>query len=86
MALRPRRIPVTLDAAALAPTLHELMPIGDGELPAEVLGYCDAGGNVRRMVAAYPNGWKVTVWLNTELEVTRVETSIKLVTKRRWSA
>ena len=81
-----RRAPVQLDVAELAPLLHELMPVGGGEQPAEVLGYLDAPGRWRRMVATYPNGWKVTVRLNAKLEVTSVASSIRLVSEKRARA
>lgn len=80
---RRRRPPVELDAAELGPVLHELMPIGAAdELPERVLGHHDINGHCRRIVAAYANGWQVTVRLNTKLEVTSVGSAIRLVARK----
>lgn len=73
-----RRAAERLDAAKLGPVLHELMPIGGGEPPLEVLGYRNAAKQCRRMVAVYPDGWRLTVRLNAQMEVTSVSASLRL--------
>ena len=48
-----------LDGDRAAGLLHELCPLGEGETPT-VIGYRDARGNLRRVIADYPNGWQLT--------------------------
>lgn len=53
-----------LDAAAAKDALHELMPIGDGEMPVEVWGWRDRRGHLQRARADYPNGWRLEMFFS----------------------
>lgn len=37
------------------------MPIGDGALPISLFGWRDHRGNLTRVRADYPNGWRLVV-------------------------
>ncbi|MEL7784051.1 hypothetical protein AAG607_13575 [Citromicrobium bathyomarinum] len=50
-----------LIAADAQAVLHELCPVGGGEMPVELLGWRDRRGNLRRAQADYPNGWRLVV-------------------------
>lgn len=80
---KSRHKPVQLDREKLAPILAELMQVGDGAEPSQVLGHHDRAGHCRRITADYPNGWRLVVRLNVKLEVTSCSASIRLVTRPR---
>lgn len=67
-----------LDGAVLGPVLAEDLPVGGGDDPSTVTGFYDQAGHCRRIVADYPNGWKLTVRLNTKLEVTSASAATSL--------
>lgn len=50
------------DAEQAAPLLAEIGAVTGGEGPAEVIGWRDNKGYVRRVQAVYPNGWRTDVW------------------------
>ena len=78
----PRRkfTPQLLNPAAVAEKLHDVMAIGGGAVPTEVVGWFHAG-NVRRIRADYPNGWRLTFSITEKGNVTRVCASLHVVAK-----
>lgn len=75
--LRKRSLEATPD---LSEAIDALMPVGDGEQP-EITAYFDGLGNVRRMVAVYPNKWQLRVNLDARGRVTSSSASLKLTAK-----
>lgn len=69
---------VLLNAERLAASLQELMPIGDGVAPVQVLARRNAAGRFVRLDADYANGWRLTVRLNSRREVTSFSASVRL--------
>lgn len=67
--------------------LHELMPIGNGETPLSVTLSVDAGGNIRRADADYPNGWRLTVYFakpkGEAVEISSVSAKLRVSTQSK---
>jgi hypothetical protein len=79
---RPRRryTQCRLDCIAVAESLHNVMPIGDGDVPVEVLAWF-LGGSLRRVRADYPNGWRLQFSINEKGFATRVCASLHIPVK-----
>ena len=68
-----------LDPAAAAPLLSEVMPIGGGDLPTEVIAWRDrATKRWTRFRADYPNGFRLSFNLSARGVPSRVTARIKL--------
>lgn len=69
---------------ALKDFLHEEMPISGGETTSEVWVWRDVNGDIRRVEADYPNGFRVKISLSAVKDdmqfVTARKGSLKLVT------
>ena len=78
----PRRkfTPCLLDPEKLAARLHDVMAIGAGTIPTEVVGWFHAG-NVRRIRADYPNGWRLSFSITEKGNATRICASLHVVAK-----
>lgn len=55
---------VQLDAAAAKDMLHEILPVGDGEAPVQLLGWYGKTGHLQRVRADYANGWRLTAFFS----------------------
>lgn len=69
-----------LDCAVMSAPLSEIMTIGEGELPIEVIGWF-AGATLRRVRADYPNGWRLQFSINDQGYATRICASLRFVVK-----
>lgn len=72
MTVRRHLTEYALDAEAARTFLHEIMPIGAGELPTEVRGWREASGRIRRVRALYPNGWTLQFTVSVRGVIGRV--------------
>ena len=75
--LKKRSLDATPD---LVEALDAVMPVSQGS-EADVTGYFDGRGKLRRVVAAYSNGWQVRVNVSANGDVTSTSASLKLVAK-----
>jgi hypothetical protein len=64
-----------IDPAKVAESLDEIMAIGAGEMPVEVMGWY-LEGSVRRIRADYPNGWRLALSITQAGNITRVCASL----------
>lgn len=71
---------IHVDRPDLVQALHEIMPIGEGETP-DVSVWRGAGSFFKKVVADYPNGWRLRVHLNRLGEVTSYSATLKLSTR-----
>lgn len=81
MTVRRRFTEHQLEPARAQPLLHDIMPIGDGALPTEVLGWREANGVLRRVRAVYPNGWTLQFSISARGTIGRVKASCRFITR-----
>lgn len=70
----------------LVPILHELMPVGGGADPLSVLAWPGPGAFLKKVVAEYPNGWRLIVHLKRNGEVLSCTAQYKLKAEIRGKA
>lgn len=66
--------------------LGDLIPRNLGKGKPAVIGYYDARGRIRRLVANYPSGWHVRVNFNQNGMVTSESAALKLSFAARGQA
>ena len=83
MTARRRFTEHLLDAARAQALLHDIMPIGDGEVPTEVRGWREASGCLRRVRAVYPNGWTLQFTMSARGTIGRVRANCRLTMRSK---
>lgn len=73
-----RRTIHQLDIRQAKGLLEQVMPIGGGETPTHVLGWREPNGNLRKVQADYPNGWRLTIMIGVRGTITSYHGSIRL--------
>jgi hypothetical protein len=80
--MKGRFVTRQLDPQKVADLLEEVMPIDKGAEPRTVTGWFQ-GGDLRRVRADYPNGWRLQFMISTDGYVSRVQATLRLVMKAR---
>jgi hypothetical protein len=83
MTVRRRFSEYLLDADVARPFLHDIMPVGGSDVPVEVRAWREASGRIRRVRAAYPNGWTLQFTISTRGVIGRVRATTRLSIQAR---
>lgn len=75
---RPNRKRRKLKPADVRQLCHEVLPVGDGEMPVKVTGWTDLRGRWTRMEAVYPNGWLLSFGFDDDGGVINVSARVRL--------
>lgn len=67
---------VSVDPAPFTEVLAEMLPIGNGEAPLEVLVWYGRVGQFKRLRADYPNGARLTVHFDRQGKPSSCKASI----------
>ena len=77
--MRPKLRKYQLRPEKAAALIAKLMPMGEGEMPATVIGWRDSKYRIRRIRADYPNGWRVNLSFSADGANTARSASFRMV-------